>query len=558
MPLVSLVGPEIEENLSLRYLAASLSRAGITSEILPFNSDADLPGLVAHIATRTPANAVVGLSLAFQWRAQDFLAMAVALRAAGYRGHITAGGHFATFEGRQILRDFPEVDSICRQECEDTLVAVTRAVCAGESVFGLPGVTARAASGALIEGPEAPLPDLETLPWPDRRGTPARCFDHGIAPLVGSRGCYANCSFCCIAAWHEQSLPGKRYRLRGVEQIADEMVDLQRTRGVDIFVFHDDNFFLPSHQKNRERIAALADALEARHIGPFATVVKARPTDVDPEVFRLLKTRLRCIRVYVGIETDADQGLKTLRRWALSRQNRAAIEIVRGLGLYTCFNMLIFDPDTTLDAIETNIRFMRYAAECPSNFGRVELYAGTPLLARMLGEGRCRGDWLQYDYDLASPEVTRVFTLAMRCFMPRNFGDESIANRIMATRFDLEVCRHFHPESFEPAWLEEGKALSRMLADSGADALERLVAHVRAVAPDVSSDTLVDDVSASLREIDRTVARRARTLAATLTRAVGRGRPLTDLGDRVATPLQTARSARGPLPQAGVTAGAPS
>jgi len=44
----------------------------------------------------------------------------------------------------------------------------------------------------------------------------------------------------------------------------------------------------------------------------FATVVKARPTDVDPEVFAILKHRLKCIRVYVGIETDADQGLRTL------------------------------------------------------------------------------------------------------------------------------------------------------------------------------------------------------------------------------------------------------
>lgn len=80
---------------------------------------------------------------------------------------------------------------------------------------------------------------------------------------------------------------------------------------------------------------------------------------------------------------------------------------------------------------------MRYAAECPSNFGRVELYAGTPLLARMLAEGRCYGDWMQYDYQLATPEVSHVFALSMQCFMPRNFGDDAIANRIMATRFDL-------------------------------------------------------------------------------------------------------------------------
>ena len=60
--------------------------------------------------------------------------------------------------------------------------------------------------------------------------------------------------------------------------------------------------------------------------------------------------------------------------------------------------MLMFDPDTTLESVETNLDFIEYAADFPFNFGRVELYAGTPLLARMQAEGRCRGDYLQWDY----------------------------------------------------------------------------------------------------------------------------------------------------------------
>jgi len=132
---------------------------------------------------------------------------------------------------------------------------------------------------------------------------------------------------------------------------------------------------------------------------------------------------------------------------------------VRALDLYTCFNMLIFDPDTTIESLETNIAFMRFAAEYPSNFGRVELYAGTPLLERMLAEGRCRGDYMQGDYALASEEVERVFRMAMGAFHARNFGPDALSNRIMGTRFDIEVARHFHPRLFSPAWLAEGKDL---------------------------------------------------------------------------------------------------
>ncbi|MBX3231522.1 MAG: cobalamin-dependent protein [Labilithrix sp.] len=536
---VALVGPEIEENLSLRYIAAALSERGHTSDIVGFNVDGDFAPALEHVLARKPA--VVGVSLAFQWRANDFLAFVVALREGGFTGHVTAGGHFGTFAAREIMTDFPELDSICVQEAEETFVALVERVGRGEALDGIAGLWLRDANGIAYATGHPALPDLAKLPWPDRRGEPAACFGHAISPLVSSRGCYANCSFCCIAAWHEQSLPGKRYRLRDVEDVAAEMVAMQKERGIDVFVFHDDNFFVPGHKKNIERFNALADALERRGIGEFATVVKARPTDVTLPVFEVLKTRLKCIRCYIGIETDADQGLSTLQRWSQSKQNHRSIEVARALDMYSCFNMLLFDPDTTLESIEINIAFMRYAAEFPSNFGRVELYAGTPLLARMQQEGRARGDYLSWDYTLGDPLAERVFQLSMRCFETRNFGADALANRIMGTRFDVEVFRHFHRDLFRPEWLEEGKELSRVMSRSSADSLERIVEFVKKGNPLSAENELVAREATFLRAAEDSVRQRAADLAQALLDKVQRGKPLTFLGDRVATPLQRAR-----------------
>jgi len=548
MAKVALVGPEIEENLSLRYIASSLAAAGHETVLVPHNQEADFPWSLERVLEEQPA--IVGLSLAFQWRAQDFLALAVALRERGYRGHITLGGHFATFAARDIMVDFPEVDSICRQEAEETMVALTNAIVAGAPLQDIAGLAIRDAEGSPLLTAPPSVPDLAKLPRPDRRGTPAACFGHGIAPLVASRGCYANCSFCCIAAWHEQTLPGKRYRTRDVADVAEEMVEQKRTRGVDIFVFHDDNFFVPGHRKNFERLSALADELDKRDIGAYATVVKARPTDVDPKVFGVLKHRLHCIRAYIGIETDADQGLETLRRWSGAKQNRKSIELVRELDLYTCFNMLIFDPDTTLESIEVNLDFMRYASEYPSNFGRVELYAGTPLLDRMQKEGRVRGDYLMWDYSLASADVERLFELTMATFHARNFGEDALSNRIMGTRFDIEVVKHFHPEVMRPEWSAEGKELTRILSLDGADALERLLKFVKDGEPKTAEPALVAEVAGALRATEDRIRARARALARELKEAVGVGEPLTDIGDRVATPLQTQRSASASIAEA--------
>jgi anaerobic magnesium-protoporphyrin IX monomethyl ester cyclase len=539
MARVSLVGPEIEENLSLRYIASSLKVAGHDSDIVPFNQALDFTFALERVMAFEPA--IVGVSLAFQWRANDFLAFVVALRERGYRGHITMGGHFATFAAKDILLDFPEISSICRQEAEETMVALTNAVVAGTALDAIPGLALHASDGGVTMTPHPALPNLATLPRPDRRGVPAQCFGHGISPLVSSRGCYANCSFCCIAAWHEQSLPGKRYRIREVDDVADEMIAMQKERAIDIFVFHDDNFFVPGHKRNFERFSALADALERRGIGPYATVVKARPTDVDPKVFDVLKHRLHCIRAYVGIETDADQGLETLRRWSPAKQNRKSIDLARKLDLYTCFNILLFDPDTTIEDIETNIAFFRYASEFPSNFGRVELYAGTPLLHRMQEEGRARGDYMQWDYDLSSPEMERVFSLTMQAFHERNFGNNALSNRIMGTRFDVEVARHFHPGVVKADWVDEGKTLSSILSNDGADALEKIVNYVKRDAPRSEDDEFARKVAEGLRATEDRIRSRARDLARTLRDAIGRGQPLTEIGDLVATPLQEAR-----------------
>lgn len=539
MAHVSLVGPEIEENLSLRYVASALTAQGHTSDIVAFNRDSDFAPALAQVLASAPA--VVGVSLAFQWRANDFLAFVVGLREAGYAGHITAGGHFGTFAAREIMTDFPELDSVCVQEAEHTFAALAGRIERGEGLDDIAGLWLRDARGQPYSTGHPALPDLATLPRPDRRGEPAACFGHAISPLVSSRGCYANCSFCCIAAWHEQSQPGKRYRLREPDDVAAEMVAMQKERGIDIFVFHDDNFFVPGHKKNIERFNALADALERRGIGEYATVVKARPTDVTRPVFEVLKERLHCIRCYIGIETDADQGLSTLQRWSQPKQNHRAIDVARSLDLYACFNMLLFDPDTTLESLETNIAFMRFAPEFPSNFGRVELYAGTPLLARMQAEGRVRGDYLSWDYTLGDPFAERVFQLSMRCFQERNFGFDALANRIMGTRFDVEVFRKFHPELFEPRWLSEGHELSRVMSLSSADSLSRIAAFVREERPVAMEAELMDAESAILRAAEASVRGRAQDLACELASKVNRGKPLTFLGDRVATPLQQAR-----------------
>ena len=53
LPWVALVGPEVEENLSLRHLASSLAAAGFPSEIVPFNAWSEFSGVAGKIPRAT-------------------------------------------------------------------------------------------------------------------------------------------------------------------------------------------------------------------------------------------------------------------------------------------------------------------------------------------------------------------------------------------------------------------------------------------------------------------------------------------------------------------------
>src|SRR5512145_2732240 len=98
---IALVGSDVEENLGLGMVGASLARAGHRVSVIPFNEPDELGAVVETILQRRLD--VVGLGMQFQHRAADFVRLARALREAGYAGHITAGGQHATLAGDEVL-----------------------------------------------------------------------------------------------------------------------------------------------------------------------------------------------------------------------------------------------------------------------------------------------------------------------------------------------------------------------------------------------------------------------------------------------------------------------
>jgi radical SAM superfamily enzyme YgiQ (UPF0313 family) len=501
---VALVGAELEENLGLRYLHAALVRAGHEALILDFHAAGQAPDVVRSILAYAPR--VVGLSMVFTARAREFAHLAEELRSAGCTAHVTAGGHFASFHARELLRDFPAFDSVVHGEGEEALVDLVGHTGNLGSVGGL---TYRAADGRIRSTWLRPNPDdLDSRPWPTRPEVFHTYLGLPIANILSSRGCFGRCSFCSIRAWYRQN-PGKRFRQRAAGQVAREMAALYHERGVRIFNFHDDNFFLPREDANVERFRDLRGRLNGHGVGRIAVQVKARPDSVTPAVMAAL-VDLGVFRVFLGVENNATAGLRALGRGIRREQNDAALALVRGLGLHATFNLLMFEPEATLSDLRDNIGFMRRWADVPLNFCSTVVYSGTPLEARLRAQGRLCGDYFGYRYRISDERVQTACEIVRRVFAPRQFDDDGMNLQAMKMDYYWHILRHFWPERARPAVGRQVSRAIRLLNRSSADLLDEIcdyvsgrdicdAAAVEELAADLASRRAGFDAGASLR-----------------------------------------------------------
>jgi radical SAM superfamily enzyme YgiQ (UPF0313 family) len=437
---VALIGAELEENLGLRYIASSLESKGHEIAIVPFNSPADLAPAVEQTAAFAPD--IAGLSMVFTSRAREFCDLAAALRRAGCRCHIIAGGPFASFNCETILNDFPAFDSVALGEGEELMCNLAKNL---QTPANVPGLCCRGADGRPITNRAIGNPDkLDQLPWP-KRTTFHHYFDKAIGSVLTSRGCWRDCAFCSINAWYERG-GGKKFRLRSVDSIVAEVADLYHRHEVRIFNFQDDNFFLPNPVKAAERFTAVRDGLWREGVRDIAIAVKARPDSITEESIRILD-QLGLFRVFLGVENASENGLRNLNRKNTVAQILDALRILNDFDVHIAYNLLMFEPDTSMDEILINLRFIERHIENPFNFCRAEAYPGTGLECKLLREGRLLGGVFGYDYRLKDPHSEAFHQIANYAFFERNFSDFGLHYFNMQVDFYFQLLRRFYSDT---------------------------------------------------------------------------------------------------------------
>jgi radical SAM superfamily enzyme YgiQ (UPF0313 family) len=404
------------------------------------------------------------------------------LRAHGCDAHFTAGGHFPSLRPQQTLAALPALDSVVRFEGELTTLELLTKLKSPTAEMEIAGLAFRRGSEVVVMPPRPLVADLDSLPWPRRDAVQQTIRGVAAAPLLASRGCCFDCAFCSIRQFYGGA-PGVLRRSRSPEDVVAEMQSLNEQRGVRLFVFHDDDFAAKTGQQRRwiDRFLDLLDETElGRRIG---WKISCRVDDVDADILARCRAH-GLLSVYVGVESGSPAGLATLNKRVTVQQNLAALRTLKDSGLGYDMGFMLFNPDTTIEELQDNLKFLREVATLrglPISFAKTMPLAGTAIERRLKDAGRLTGTTTRPDYDLLDPRVDQLALFLTLHFSFRNSSPRGLVERLRAASFDYVLARHFDGRD----WLGDyGEALVELIDRANAaalDAIDALVARVIAM-----------------------------------------------------------------------------
>lgn len=311
--------------------------------------------------------------------------MAKLIRMAGIPVFI--GGPHVTYMPDEALE---YVDYVMKGEADEVIVDFIHALEAGKGFEKIPGLSYRK-DGKVFHNKVSPfVKDMDKLTCPDftlisgleKEGS--RKFS--ITPIMTSRGCPYDCSFCSVTGMF-----GQKYRFRSKENVMKELRNNQELGGKWVF-FYDDNFC--AHKKRTKEL--LHAMIEAKLTPKWTAQVR---TDIakDHELLGLMK-KSGCHTVYIGLESINPQTLKAYNKQQSVEDIQNCIKTLHKHRI-RIHGMFVFgsDMDTT-DTIAETVKFAKKNNIESIQFLILTPLPGTKCFNDLNAEGRIiTKDWALYD-----------------------------------------------------------------------------------------------------------------------------------------------------------------
>jgi anaerobic magnesium-protoporphyrin IX monomethyl ester cyclase len=206
--------------------------------------------------------------------------------------------------------------------------------------------------GKMIANPRLPLnSDLDSLEtaWDllDWDLYTYYVIDDSVLGAVStSRGCSHGCTFCS-----QQKFWNKVWRGRKPEKVVAEISHLNRTYGINVFLFTDE---YPTY--DRERWERLLDLIIAENLG-IHILIETRVEDIIRDENILSKyRRAGIVHVYVGAEAADQETLDRIKKEISVNDSRRAIDLLSKYGMISETSFVLGFPEETPESIEHTFR----------------------------------------------------------------------------------------------------------------------------------------------------------------------------------------------------------
>jgi radical SAM superfamily enzyme YgiQ (UPF0313 family) len=355
------------------YLAAALFRKGHEVEMLDLEpAGLSLRETLEAIAGARPDLLGVTTTTPAYSIARDFCAE---VRGALPGLPIVIGGPHISGTGAEEL-DAP-FDYALLGESELSLPTLADAVMGEAGVEEVPGLVYRSAGGLRRTDRGPFIDDLDRIPFPLRglldpahyaTFVPGRGLRRATT-ITASRGCPFQCVFCSAHV-----ILGKKFRLRSVGNILEEIEEARRRWRISHFYFNDSTLTLM-----RDWILSLCEQIRRKGLD-ITWEGMTRVNAIDRELLKALKGA-GFVRLSLGIESGDQRILDVMKKGVTVEEIRAAYRLCREEGIETESFAMLGLPGETRETIRRTAWFVRSIPEVRySSFSIATPYPGSELM----------------------------------------------------------------------------------------------------------------------------------------------------------------------------------
>lgn len=390
--------------LGLLYLAAVLEQNNIEVEVVPSHVlKLNWHDLAKKIETDNPD--IVGITTTTENRFQSFQLARVAKKASPRTFVVLGGPHFngTTYDA---MSHITAIDGVISGEGEKTLLELTKALEAKDSLRKVDGLTFRE-DGIIIENSRRQhIPDINVLPMPARHLIPWEKYNfqlevpgQGMQPagnLITSRGCPFQCVFCATPAnW------GRNVRGLSPENVLKEVELLVDRYHAKVLWFYDDTFtYYP------KRIEKICDMMIERQLN----VKWYCEVRVDLMTRALTEKMAKAGMFYAGFGIESGNARiahDIIQKKATLNQAYQFIDWAHEFGVIPNPFFIFSNPTETWEEAQETLEVIETVKDrCDISVAILHIYPGTELEKRAYKEGK-----LPYDFTWTKKRDKRVIML---------------------------------------------------------------------------------------------------------------------------------------------------